>query len=149
MDDEDFMRRAIDLARLRLGMTGDNPAVGCVIVRDGRIVGEGATGEGGRPHAEQVALLAAGDQARGAAAFVTLEPCARRSTGGASCSERLVKAGVARVVIACADSSVFAAGAGSVRLEDAGVALAQGLLGDEAATLYVGYSPAKSLETRR
>src|SRR3954467_4310994 len=99
------MRRAIDLARVNLGRTGSNPSVGCVIVRDGAVVGEGATGEGGRPHAEEVALDRAGAAARGATAYVTLEPCGQRSSGAASCGERLAGAGVARVVIACADAS--------------------------------------------
>lgn len=143
------MRRAIALARAQMGRTGDNPAVGCVIVRDGVVVGEGVTGEGGRPHGEEIALGAAGERARGATAYVTLEPCAQRSAGGTSCSERLVAAGVTRVVFACADSSVFAAGKGAQRLRLAGIAVDQGLLEGEAAQLYAGYSPAKPSESRR
>src|SRR5512139_2210242 len=111
-DDETHMRRAIELAGTNLGRTAENPAVGCVVVRDGRVVGEGATGEGGRPHAEEVALDQAGEAARGAVAYVTLEPCGERSTGAASCSQRLVAAGVSRVMVACADSSPYAAGRG-------------------------------------
>ncbi len=149
MTDEDFMRRAIGLARSRLGRTGENPAVGCVIVREGRIVGQGVTGEGGRPHAEEVALSQAGHQARGSTAYVTLEPCAERSAGGPSCSELLVSAGIARVVVACADPSAFAGGRGADRLRAAGIGFTQGLSPDDAAALYIGYSPAKSLETRR
>jgi diaminohydroxyphosphoribosylaminopyrimidine deaminase/5-amino-6-(5-phosphoribosylamino)uracil reductase len=149
MTDEDFMRRAIALARARVGLTGENPAVGCVIVRDGVVVGEGATGEGGRPHGEEAALAAAGAAARGATAYVTLEPCARRSSGAASCSERLAAAGLVRVVIACEDPSVFAAGAGTRRLSAAGIATDRGLLQAEAAPLYAAYAPAKTLESRR
>lgn len=149
MTDEDFMRRAIALARTRVGLTADNPAVGCVIARDGRIVGEGVTGEGGRPHGEEVALDAAGELARGATAYVTLEPCGQRSAGGVSCSERLATAGVARVVVACGDSSVFADGQGSQRLQAAGIRTDHGLLRREAEGLYAAYSPAKSLESRR
>jgi diaminohydroxyphosphoribosylaminopyrimidine deaminase/5-amino-6-(5-phosphoribosylamino)uracil reductase len=146
MSDEAFMRRAIELAAARVGLTGDNPAVGCVIVRDGEVVGEGATAPGGRPHAEEVALEAAAERAAGATAFVTLEPCGRRSAGHASCGERLAAAGVARVAAACADPSAFASGLGPQWLQRAGVTYAQGLLSDEAATLYRGYSPAKPLE---
>jgi pyrimidine deaminase RibD-like protein len=149
MTDEDFMRRAIEVARSHVGLTADNPSVGCVIVRDGAVVGEGVTGEGGRPHAEQQALAAAGDAARGATAYVTMEPCARRSSGGTSCSELLVAAGVARVVIACGDSSVYAAGEGARRLQAAGIVTDQGLLQDAAGALYAAYNPAKTLESRR
>jgi diaminohydroxyphosphoribosylaminopyrimidine deaminase/5-amino-6-(5-phosphoribosylamino)uracil reductase len=149
MTDEDFMRRAIALARSHLGRTGDNPSVGCVIVKDGAVVGEGVTGEGGRPHGEEAALAAAGEAARGATAYVTLEPCGQRSSGGLSCSERLVAAGVARVVVACADASVFAGGRGVQRLRGASVETDLGLLEAEAAPLYAGYRPVNSLESRR
>jgi diaminohydroxyphosphoribosylaminopyrimidine deaminase/5-amino-6-(5-phosphoribosylamino)uracil reductase len=149
MKDEDFMRRAIALARTHVGRTGANPSVGCVLVRDGAIVGEGVTGVGGREHAEQAALVAAGSAARGATAYVTLEPCAQRSAGGRSCSELLVEAGVARVVVACSDSSVYAAGIGSLRLQAASIVTDHGLLQAEAEPLYAAYSPAKDLESRR
>jgi len=149
MTDEEAMRRAVALARAHVGLTAENPSVGCVIVKDGEIVGEGVTGQGGRPHAEEAALAVAGGRARGAVAYVTLEPCAQRSAGGTSCSERLIAAGVARVVFACADPSVFAAGKGAERLRVAGVVTHQGLLQAEAAPLYAGYSPAKPAESRR
>lgn len=149
MTDEDFMRRAIDLARTHVGLTGANPSVGCVVVLDGVIVGEGVTAPGGRVHGEEAALSLAGDRAEGATAYVTLEPCARRSAGGLSCSERLIAAGIARVVIACADSSVFAAGEGARRLQVAGIVTDQGLLSEAAAPLYDSYEPAKTLESRR
>ena len=90
-----------------------------------------------------------GAAARGATAYVTMEPCAKRSAGGESCSERLVAAGVARVVIACGDSSVFAGGEGARRLQAAGVVTDQGLLQAAAEPLYAAYSPAKTLESRR
>jgi diaminohydroxyphosphoribosylaminopyrimidine deaminase/5-amino-6-(5-phosphoribosylamino)uracil reductase len=140
VDDERHMRRAIALARAQVGLTGDNPAVGCVIVRDGAVIGEAATAHGGRPHAEEQALDLAGD-ARGATAYVTLEPCGERSSGAASCGERLAAAGVARVVIAAADASTLAAGRGVARLREAGVAVETGLLADEAAALYADYRP--------
>ena len=149
MSDEAFMRRAIELAATGVGRTAENPSVGCVIVKDGAVVGEGVTGEGGRPHAEELALEAAGPAARGSTAYVTLEPCARRSGGGASCSERLVAAGVARVVIAAGDSSAYARGEGCRRLQGAGIVTDQGLLEAEASALYATYRPAKTLESRR
>ena len=130
------MRRAIALAKARLGRTGENPSVGCVIVRDGVVVAEAATAESGRPHAEEQALAAAGEQARGATAFVTMEPCGERSNGTASCSERLAAAGVARVVFACDNPHALSASRGPARLRDAGVALERGLLREEAAFLY-------------
>lgn len=136
------MRRAIALARAQLGRTAANPAVGCVIVRGGAVVGEGATADGGRPHAEEIALAQAGARAEGATAYVTLEPCGERSSGAASCSQRLVSAGISRVVVAADDASVHAAGQGLARLRAAGVAVETGLLGQEAQTaLYGAYVP--------
>lgn len=139
--DEAWMRRAIGLAKAQVGATGENPAVGCVIVLNGEVVGEGATGDGGRPHAEELAVAAAGPLARGAAAYVTLEPCGQRSSGAASCAERLAAAGVARVVVACEDASVLAAGRGVERLKGAGVPVELGCLREEAAALYAAYRP--------
>jgi diaminohydroxyphosphoribosylaminopyrimidine deaminase/5-amino-6-(5-phosphoribosylamino)uracil reductase len=139
--DEGHMRRAIELARERVGLTGPNPAVGCVIVRDGVVIAEAATAPGGRPHAEEQALDAAGPAARGAVAYVTLEPCGERSSGGRSCAQRLVEAGVVRVVVACDDPSPFASGRGIERLAEAGMALELGVLSGEARGLYAGYAP--------
>jgi pyrimidine deaminase RibD-like protein len=136
-----FMRRAIALAAAQVGHTGANPAVGCVIVRDGVIVGEGATGEGGRPHAEEVALDQAGGQARGAVAYVTLEPCGERTSGAASCSSLLIRQGISRVVIASADASTLAHDRGPHALRAAGVDVESGLLADEASKLYQNYRP--------
>lgn len=133
-EDARWMRHAIALAQAQAGRTGDNPAVGCVLVREGRVLGEGATADGGRPHAEERALAQAGEAA-GAVAYVTLEPCAQRSTGAAACADRLAQAGVARVVFAVADPHPNAAGAGVQRLKAAGVVVEQGLLSDEAEPL--------------
>lgn len=144
MTDEDHMRRAIALARANLGKTGVNPAVGCVITAGGAVVGEGATQPGGRPHAEEQALDQAGESARGGTAYVTLEPCGQRSTGAASCSERLVTSGVARVVIACTDASTYASGRGTDRLRTAGLEVELGLLEAEAGSLYADYEPPKA-----
>jgi pyrimidine deaminase RibD-like protein/predicted GIY-YIG superfamily endonuclease len=131
--DLDYMRRAIALAVPNVGRTADNPSVGCVIVAGGVVVGEGATAEGGRPHAEEQALAMAGDRAAGATAYVTLEPCGARSRGGRSCSELLAAAGVARVVVACEDASPFASGQGAERLTANGIPVESGFLADEAA----------------
>ncbi|MBA4803725.1 MAG: bifunctional diaminohydroxyphosphoribosylaminopyrimidine deaminase/5-amino-6-(5-phosphoribosylamino)uracil reductase RibD [Brevundimonas sp.] len=138
-DDIRFMGRAIALARGRMGQTWPNPAVGCVLVRDGAIVAEAATAPGGRPHAEEQAVPAAGEQARGATAYVTMEPCGARSSGRTSCSHFLIEAGVARVVVAAVDPSPFASGRGVERLRKAGLEVETGLLAQEAAVLYEGY----------
>ncbi len=122
------MTRALDLASAQVGRTGDNPAVGCVIVKDGVIVAEAATADGGRPHAEELALAAIGDQARGAMAYVTLEPCNQRSTGAPSCSELLARAKLKKVVFACADPHPFASGGGVQRMRAAGIDVDVGLL---------------------
>jgi pyrimidine deaminase RibD-like protein len=140
-DDDAHMRRAIALARVRVGRTGENPAVGCVLVSGAAIVGEAATATGGRPHAEEQALDVAGPAARGATAYVTLEPCGARSGGQVSCADRLAGAGVGRVVVACADDSALAAGRGLAALKAAGVLVETGRLADEAAPLYAGYRP--------
>jgi diaminohydroxyphosphoribosylaminopyrimidine deaminase/5-amino-6-(5-phosphoribosylamino)uracil reductase len=136
--DERFMARAIELARTQLGKTAPNPAVGCVIVRDGAIVGEGATGAGGRPHAEEVALAAAGDKAQDATAYVSLEPCNTRSSGALSCSQLIVAAGIERVVIACEDPHPLGAH-GVSRLGAAGVEVMLGVLRAEAEAINRGF----------
>lgn len=144
MIDQAHMRAAIALAQTHLGKTGVNPSVGCVIVAGGEVVGQGVTQVGGRPHAEEQALDQAGEAARGATAYVTLEPCGQRSTGTASCSERLVVSGIARVVIACTDASTYASGRGTEGLRAAGLKVELGLLQTEAAGLYAGYEPPKA-----
>lgn len=127
-----FMQRALALAAPGVGRTGGNPSVGCVIVKDGVVVGEGATAAGGRPHAEELALAQAGASAQGATVYVTLEPCAKRSSGAASCSDILTNAGIARVVIAAGDPHPFAAGVGVDLLRAAGILVEIGLLSEEA-----------------
>jgi diaminohydroxyphosphoribosylaminopyrimidine deaminase/5-amino-6-(5-phosphoribosylamino)uracil reductase len=134
-----FMGRALRLARRRLGKVAPNPAVGCVIVRDGAVVAEGATADGGRPHAEEIALEAAGESARGATVYVSLEPCAVRSSGADSCADRLVAAEVARVVAACPDPHPFADGDGLARLRASGVAVSMGVGRFEAEALNAGF----------
>jgi len=138
-DDAAFMNRAIDLALGEMGKTWPNPAVGCVVVNDGQVVAEAATAPGGRPHAEEQAVPAAGHRAQGATAYVTLEPCGARSSGRKSCSHFLAEAGIKRVVVACVDPSPFASGRGVERLRQAGLEVETGLLSDRAAVLYEGY----------
>lgn len=137
--DQDWMAMAVDLARHRVGLTGDNPAVGCVIVAAGEVIAAAVTAEGGRPHAEEQALAAAGALAQGATAYVTLEPCGARSSGAKSCAQRLIEAKVARVVIACEDRSPYASGQGAEMMQAAGLAVDSGILSEEAAELYCDY----------
>lgn len=117
--------------------TGKNPSVGCVILdRDMRVLSEAATGDGGRPHAEQLALMRVPvGAAAGGIAYVTLEPCRERSTDEASCSQRLIDAGIAKVVIATPDPHPQGAG-GLDRLKRAGIQIQIGLMKDDADTLY-------------
>src|SRR5690348_11977082 len=128
--DEHFMGEALTLAESALGFATPNPAVGCVIVRGGRIVGRGATAHGGRPHAETFALAQAGRNARGATAYVTLEPCAHHGQTP-PCAEALIGARVARVVVGCVDPFPEVRGKGIDLLRKAGIEAAVGVLEDE------------------
>lgn len=136
--DRVYMARAIRLATRGLYTTEPNPRVGCVIVKDGRVVGEGWHRRAGQPHAEPLALAAAGDAARGATAYVTLEPCCHHGRTP-PCTEALLAAGVARVVVAMTDPNPLVAGSGLDRLRAAGVAVGQGLLEAEARRLNPGF----------
>lgn len=132
------MALALSLGRQGLGRVWPNPAVGCVIVADGRIVGRGRTADGGRPHAEAVALAQAGPLAQGATAYVTLEPCAHHGQTP-PCAQALIAARVARVVIACTDPDPRVAGRGVAALQAAGIAVTTGVLGAQAATDHAGF----------
>ncbi|WP_282603658.1 bifunctional diaminohydroxyphosphoribosylaminopyrimidine deaminase/5-amino-6-(5-phosphoribosylamino)uracil reductase RibD [Paracoccus sp. PARArs4] len=132
------MAHAMRLARRGLGNVWPNPAVGCVIVADGRIVGRGWTQPTGRPHAERMALDQAGPLARGATAYVTLEPCAHHGRTP-PCANGLVDAGIARVVSALTDPDTRVAGRGHRILRDAGVEVAEGVMAAEAAELQAGF----------
>lgn len=133
------MRHALRLAERGLGNVAPNPSVGCVIVSPkGQVVGRGWTQAGGRPHAETVALAQAGDTARGATAYVTLEPCAHHGVTP-PCADALVNAGVARVVGAIVDPDPRVAGGGFSRLESAGIAVTRGVLEHEAHALNAGF----------
>jgi diaminohydroxyphosphoribosylaminopyrimidine deaminase/5-amino-6-(5-phosphoribosylamino)uracil reductase len=137
--DQRMMGRALALAALNQGLTGENPSVGCVILdRNGHIIGEGVTGQGGRPHAEEIALEEAGGRAKGGTAYVTLEPCRERSSGAASCSNKLVSAGIARVVVAIEDPHPTARD-GIRILREAGVRVETGRGKARAARLYAWF----------
>ena len=132
-DDRRFMAEAIRFSRTNAGMTSSNPCVGCVIVRDGEIVGRGVTAAPtGRPHAEPQALADAGDKARGATAYVTLEPCSHFGKTP-PCANALMEAGIARVVVALTDPDPRVAGRGLSMLADAGIEVESGVLAKEAA----------------
>jgi len=125
-DDSRWMGAALSLSERARGGTSPNPGVGCLIVGDGRVVGRGWTQPGGRPHAEAMALAQAGAAARGATAYVTLEPCALPGRGPA-CASLLIEAGVARVVAAVGDPFAAVDGKGFAALQDAGIALTTGV----------------------
>jgi diaminohydroxyphosphoribosylaminopyrimidine deaminase/5-amino-6-(5-phosphoribosylamino)uracil reductase len=131
------MRAALALARRGLGDTWPNPSVGCVIVRDGRVVGRAVTAPTGRPHAEPLALAMAGEFARGATAYVTLEPCCFHGRTP-PCTDALIAAGVARVVIGVRDPDPRVNGAGIARLREAGIAVEEGVLREEAEDIAAG-----------
>jgi len=140
--DRRFMAAAVRLSRRHLGLTGANPSVGCLIVRDDGegpyIVGRAVTAIGGRPHAESQALEEAGELARGATAYVTLEPCAHHGRTP-PCSLALIAAGVARVVGAASDPDLRVSGKGYSMLRAAGIEVVEGLLAAVAADLLAGY----------
>ena len=128
--DSRLMEEALALAETALGLTSPNPAVGCVIVAGGKIVGRGATATGGRPHAETIALAKAGAKARGATAYVSLEPCAHFGQTP-PCADALVAAGIKRVVIGCGDPFPKVRGKGISILRKAGIAVTLGVMEDE------------------
>jgi diaminohydroxyphosphoribosylaminopyrimidine deaminase/5-amino-6-(5-phosphoribosylamino)uracil reductase len=139
--DHAFMARALQLAQRGLYSTTPNPRVGCVMVRDGRVIGEGWHEKAGQPHAEAAAIAAivgVGDAAIGATAYVTLEPCSHFGRTP-PCADALIEAGVARVVAAMADPNPLVAGQGMARLAAAGIQIATGLLATEANELNIGF----------
>ncbi|WP_255532476.1 bifunctional diaminohydroxyphosphoribosylaminopyrimidine deaminase/5-amino-6-(5-phosphoribosylamino)uracil reductase RibD [Paracoccus sp. IB05] len=136
--DETHMTHALRLAARGNGTCWPNPSVGCVLVKDGRVVGRGTTQPGGRPHAERVALTQAGAAARGATAYVTLEPCAHHGNTS-PCAEALVAAGVARVVTAITDPDARVAGRGHAILRAAGIEVTEGILAAEATEITAGF----------
>lgn len=136
--DERYMRHALSLAARAVGRVAPNPAVGCIILRDGVVVGRGWTQDGGRPHAETMALRMAGEAARGATAYVTLEPCAHH---GATppCAEALINAGIRRAVVAVRDPDERVNGRGIAMLREEGIEVVEGVLAESAADLNAGF----------
>ena len=137
-EDRRYLALAIALGARGLGRVWPNPAVGCVIVKEGRIVGRGWTQDGGRPHAETVALAQAGARARGATAYVSLEPCAHHGRTP-PCAAALAGAGLARVVTAITDPDPRVAGGGHEILRQAGIAVTTGVLADAATAVQTGF----------
>ena len=138
VEDHGHMTAALALASRGLGRVAPNPAVGCVLVRDGIVVGRGWTQPGGRPHAETEALRRAGAAAAGAVAYVTLEPCAHHGSTP-PCADALIAAGVSRVVVAIEDPDPRVAGRGLDRLRGAGIPVEVGLCAEEARQLNAGF----------
>ncbi|SIQ39430.1 diaminohydroxyphosphoribosylaminopyrimidine deaminase [Aromatoleum tolulyticum] len=136
--DHRAMARALQLAARGLETTTPNPRVGCVLMRDGELVGEGWHRRAGEAHAEIEALRVAGDAARGATAYVTLEPCAHHGRTP-PCAEALIRAGIARVVAAMEDPNPLVAGRGLAMLREAGIAASSGLMAGEARELNIGF----------
>ncbi|MET0087684.1 MAG: bifunctional diaminohydroxyphosphoribosylaminopyrimidine deaminase/5-amino-6-(5-phosphoribosylamino)uracil reductase RibD [Sedimenticola sp.] len=137
-EDHRYMARAIELARRGLYTTHPNPRVGCVLVRDGRIIGEGYHLRAGKPHAERNAIADAGGSATGATAYVTLEPCCHHGRTP-PCTEGLIEAGVSRVVMAMQDPNPLVSGDGARRLRDAGIEVESGILESQARELNPGF----------
>ena len=136
--DRRFMDLALTLGRRGLGRTWPNPAVGAVVVKDGVTVGRGWTQPGGRPHAEPVALTQAGEAARGATLYVTLEPCSHVGKSP-PCADAVIAAGITRVVSAIEDPNPEVAGQGHAKLRNAGIEVDVGLMAEEAARAHAGH----------
>lgn len=133
------MAEAIRLAEGAWGSTAPNPAVGCLIVEDGEVIGRGATAAGGRPHAEALALLEAGPRAGGATAYLSMEPCAHEDGRGPPCARLLVQSGIARAVVARADPSERNRNRGLELMREAGIEVVLGVAADRAAPVTAGW----------
>ncbi|WP_353276627.1 bifunctional diaminohydroxyphosphoribosylaminopyrimidine deaminase/5-amino-6-(5-phosphoribosylamino)uracil reductase RibD [Wolbachia endosymbiont (group A) of Agelastica alni] len=144
MTDDHFMSIALRLAEKNLGNVAPNPAVGCVIVKDGTIISEGYTGIGGRPHAEVVALQNVKDSTHGATIYITLEPCCHFGVTE-PCTTGIIRAGIKRVVIATIDPDSRVLGGGIKALKEAGIEVEQGIMQKEAEELNVGFFTTKKL----
>lgn len=139
MNDLHFMQLALDYSRRGIGRTSPNPSVGCLIVKDGKIIGRGRTADQGRPHAEITALTMAGKKAKKATAYLTMEPCVFTGREG-PCAEALVKAGIARAVIAMRDPNPKICGKGIDLLQQAGIEIVTGIREQEAMQLHEGFT---------
>ncbi len=132
------MQLALQLARRQVGQTWPNPSVGAVVVADGQIVGQGVTARGGRPHAETQALALAGEKARGAILYVSLEPCSHHGKTP-PCAEAIIAAGVSLVVVACRDTNPLISGRGIAMLQKAGIEVTEGVFEAEARKVNEGF----------
>ncbi len=139
LSDARWIGAALALSERTRGRTAPNPNVGCVLVKDGRVVGRGWTQPGGRPHAEAMALSQAGEKSRGATCYVTLEPCAHVSPRGPACADLLVAAGVARVVIALGDPDPRTNGQGAARLRNSGIEVIEDVAPEAARAAMPGF----------
>jgi diaminohydroxyphosphoribosylaminopyrimidine deaminase/5-amino-6-(5-phosphoribosylamino)uracil reductase len=137
-EDLRWMEAALNLGARSLGLAAPNPAVGAILVKDGAVVGRGATAPGGRPHAERIALAEAGEAARGATVYVTLEPCSHFGISP-PCVDAVIAAGVARVVSAMEDPNPLVGGEGHARLKAAGIAVSVGAGADQAGHDHLGH----------
>jgi diaminohydroxyphosphoribosylaminopyrimidine deaminase/5-amino-6-(5-phosphoribosylamino)uracil reductase len=137
--DQHWMAAAVALSQRSHALSAPNPNVGCILVKEGRVVGRGVTAAGGRPHAEAAALSQAGSAAEGATAYVTLEPCAHISARGPSCADSLIGARMSRVVIATQDPDPRTNGQGIAKLKSAGIAVKLGVLAAEARSAMAGW----------
>ena len=138
MTDAHYMQIALGLAESQKGRTAENPSVGCVLVKNGDIIGRGATSDGGRPHAETNALQVAGAQAKGATAYVTLEPCSHYGQTG-PCADALIAAGISRCVIAAIDPDPRVHWRGAALLQEAGIDTIVGEGADRAAQIMADF----------
>jgi diaminohydroxyphosphoribosylaminopyrimidine deaminase / 5-amino-6-(5-phosphoribosylamino)uracil reductase len=138
-DDKRWMAAALALSERGRTLASPNPNVGCVIVKQARVIGRGWTQEGGRPHAEAMALAQAGEEASGATAYGTLEPCAHDSARGGACSDALILAGIARCLVSLTDPDPRTNGLGLARMAAVGMAIETGLLAAEAQCSMAGW----------
>lgn len=136
------MARALELARAGLGRVAPNPSVGCVLVKDGEVIAEARTSDGGHPHAEAAALEKAGEKAKACVAYVTLEPCFKEA--GVCCSNLLIKFGVSKVIVGCLDENPAIRGKGVAALERAGISVEVGCLEEECRELNKGFFLSKT-----
>jgi diaminohydroxyphosphoribosylaminopyrimidine deaminase/5-amino-6-(5-phosphoribosylamino)uracil reductase len=137
-EDRRWMRAALNLGERSLGLAAPNPAVGAILVKEGRVVGRAATAPGGRPHAEPIAIAEARDESRGATFYVTLEPCSHFGSSP-PCVDAIVAAGVARVVSALEDPNPLVAGQGHARLREAGITVLVGIEAEQARRDHLGH----------
>ncbi|MFT6106009.1 MAG: diaminohydroxyphosphoribosylaminopyrimidine deaminase [Rickettsiales bacterium] len=140
--DQFFMNFALNISKKNIGITKNNPSVGCVLVKNNIIISTGITGENGVPHAENIAILKAGKNAKGATAYVTLEPCSHFGKTP-PCSDAIIEHGISRVVIATADPDKRVNGSGIEKLKSAGIEIVTGVLGDEARKINQGFFSAR------